>query len=63
MTLQECFTHWPCVEAGLHVLAAKPVVKKLHEHLKLTEAAKKHGVLCVVGPGKNHSTATSSNLV
>jgi predicted dehydrogenase len=27
-----------CIEAGLHVLCAKPVVKKLADHLKLAEA-------------------------
>ena len=37
-----------CIEAGLHVLCAKPVVKRLEDHLKLAEAAKKHGVLCAV---------------
>lgn len=37
-----------CIEAGLHVLCAKPVVKKLEDHLKLAEAAKKHGVLCAI---------------
>ena len=35
-------------EDGLHVLCAKPVVKKLEDHLKLAEAAKKHGVLCAI---------------
>lgn len=37
-----------CIEAGLHVLCAKPVVKKLEDHLKLAEAAKKQGVLCAI---------------
>jgi D-galacturonate reductase len=37
-----------CVEAGLHVLCAKPVVKRLEDHLTLAAAAKKHGVLCAV---------------
>ena len=37
-----------CLEAGLHVLCAKPVVKKLEDHLSLAAAAKKHGVLCAV---------------
>ena len=37
-----------CIEAGLHVLCAKPVVKKLEDHLSLAAAAKKHGVLCAV---------------
>ena len=29
-----------CIEAGLHVLCAKPVVKKLEDHLSLAAAAK-----------------------
>jgi len=37
-----------CIEAGLHVLCAKPVVKRLEDHLKLAEAAKRHGVLVAV---------------
>jgi D-galacturonate reductase len=37
-----------CVEAGLHVLCAKPIVKRLEDHLALAAAAKKHGVLCAV---------------
>jgi len=37
-----------CVEAGLHVLVAKPVVKTLREHLALVEAARKNNVLVVV---------------
>ena len=37
-----------CVEAGLHALCAKPIVKRLEDHLALAAAAKKHGVLCAV---------------
>lgn len=37
-----------CVEHGLHVLCAKPVVKKLTDHLTLAAAAKKHNVLVAV---------------
>merc|ERR1719251_357724 len=36
-----------CIERGMHVMITKPPVKKLEEHLKLMEAAKKKGVLCV----------------
>jgi len=36
-----------CIERGLHVMITKPPVKKLEEHLKLMEAAKKKNVLCV----------------
>jgi D-galacturonate reductase len=45
-------THFPiamaCIEAGLHVLIAKPAVKTLQHHRALNEAAKKHGVLVAV---------------
>lgn len=34
-----------CIQAGLHVLVAKPVVKTLGEHLKLLTAAEQAGVL------------------
>lgn len=37
-----------CVEHGLHVLCAKPVVKKLSDHLALAAAAKKNNVLVAV---------------
>merc|ERR1719251_179413 len=36
-----------CIERGMHVMITKPPVKKLDEHLKLVEAAKKNNVLCV----------------
>jgi hypothetical protein len=34
-----------CIQAGLHVLVAKPVVKTLGEHLQLLTAAEQAGVL------------------
>jgi D-galacturonate reductase len=34
-----------CIEAGLHVMVTKPLVKTLPQHLKIVEAAKKHNVL------------------
>jgi len=37
-----------CIEAGLHVLIAKPAVKTLAQHRALNAAAKKHGVLVAV---------------
>jgi D-galacturonate reductase len=37
-----------CIEAGLHVLCAKPIVKRLEDHTRLAEAAKAHGVLVAV---------------
>lgn len=37
-----------CVEAGLHVLVAKPAVKTLKDHTRLVEAAKKNNVLVAV---------------
>ena len=37
-----------CIEAGLHVLCAKPIVKRLEDHTALAEAAKRHGVLVAV---------------
>jgi len=37
-----------CIEAGLHVLVTKPVVKTLHEHQILAEAAKRKNVLVMV---------------
>jgi hypothetical protein len=33
------------IEAGLHVLVAKPIVKTLQEHLQLVQLAKRHSVL------------------
>merc|ERR1712087_283783 len=36
-----------CIERGMHVMITKPPVKKLEEHLKLVEAAKRSNVLCV----------------
>lgn len=33
------------VQRGMHVLVAKPIVKNLHEHLRLAAAARSHGVL------------------
>ena len=33
------------VERGYHVLVAKPLVKSIDEHIKLTHAAEQHGVL------------------
>jgi len=36
-----------CIDRGMHVMITKPPVKKLDEHLKLMEAAKKKNVLCV----------------
>ncbi len=36
------------VNAGLHVLIAKPLVKSLKEHLELLAAAQANNVLCVV---------------
>lgn len=45
-------THFPiamaCIEAGLHVLIAKPAVKTLAQHHELAAAARKHGVLVAV---------------
>eukprot|EP00899_Mesostigma_viride_P008310 jgi/Mesvir1/17480/Mv08753-RA.1 len=45
-------THFPiamaCVEHGLHVLVAKPLVKTLGEHLQLIEAARQHSVLVAI---------------
>lgn len=37
-----------CIEAGVHVLIAKPAVKTLAEHNDLSERAKRNGVLCCV---------------
>jgi predicted dehydrogenase len=37
-----------CIEAGLHVLCAKPLVKTLAKHRELAAAAEKHGVLCAI---------------
>ena len=39
-----------CIEAGLHVLIAKPAVKTLAQHRALNAAAKKHDVLVRVVP-------------
>eukprot|EP00775_Hariotina_reticulata_P013222 gene13222-13353_t len=33
------------IEAGLHVLVAKPIVKTLQEHVQLVQLAKRHNVL------------------
>lgn len=33
------------IEAGLHVLVAKPIVKTLQEHVQLVQLAKRHSVL------------------
>ena len=37
-----------CIEAGLHVLCAKPIVKRLEDHTALAEAAKRHSGLVAV---------------
>jgi D-galacturonate reductase len=34
-----------CIEAGLHVMVTKPLVKTLKEHVMIAAAAKKHNVL------------------
>lgn len=37
-----------CINAGLHVLVAKPIVKSLQEHKELVDLAKRQNVLVSV---------------
>ena len=43
-----------CIEKGLHVMVTKPPVKTLADHLRLVEAAKRKGVLCMVEVHKRY---------
>ena len=43
-----------CIERGLHVMVTKPPVKTLADHLRLVEAARRNGVLCMVEVHKRY---------
>jgi hypothetical protein len=49
-----------CINAGLHVLVAKPIVKTLSEHKQLVDLARKQNVL--VGVPGGYSLNISSRL-
>lgn len=54
-------THYPialyAIERGIHVMITKPAVKLLSDHLKLIEAAEKHGVYVYIEHHKRYDPA------
>lgn len=56
-------THYPialyAIERGIHVLITKPAVKLLSDHLKLIDAAEKHGVYVFIEHHKRFDPAYS----
>lgn len=56
-------THFPialyAIERGIHVMITKPAVKHLADHLKLIEAAEKHGVYVYIEHHKRYDPAYS----
>lgn len=56
-------THFPialyAIERGIHVMITKPAVKHLQDHIKLIEAAEKHGVYVYIEHHKRYDPAYS----
>lgn len=56
-------THFPialyAIERGIHVMITKPAVKLLADHIKLIEAAEKHGVYVYIEHHKRYDPAYS----